>query len=257
MMRLQSEIKVTVKDKVIGGPKPLVCLPLVARETSELLEQTESLKRLAPDLLEWRIDGFAAVSNVSVCLAALKELQAAIGNIPLIFTCRIHAEGGLQALPQKVRLELVTAAIASGGLDIVDIELCNEPAFIESVKQTARENGSKLVLSYHNFTDTPEAGVIHDKLLQAQDAGADIAKVAVTPKNYADVLVLLSATYEARTGAVNVPIVTMSMGPEGGVTRVAGGLFGSDITFAVGKESSAPGQIPIEDLRKAMAVLYH
>jgi 3-dehydroquinate dehydratase-1 len=92
--------------------------------------------------------------------------------------------------------------------------------------------------------------------LQAQDMGADIAKLAVMPKNYTDVLTLLGATLRARTGAVKVPIVTMSMGPEGGVTRLAGGLFGSDITFAIGKEASAPGQIPIGALRQAMAVLY-
>jgi 3-dehydroquinate dehydratase-1 len=48
----------------------------------------------------------------------------------------------------------------------------------------------------------------------------------------------------------------MSMGPEGGLTRVAGGLFGSDLTFAIGKEASAPGQIPIGELRQAMTVLY-
>ena len=90
----------------------------------------------------------------------------------------------------------------------------------------------------------------------SQDLGADIAKIAVMPKDYADVLTLLGATLKARTGAVKVPIVTMSMGPEGEVTRVAGGLFGSDLTFAVGKEASAPGQIPITDLRQAMSVLY-
>jgi 3-dehydroquinate dehydratase-1 len=70
------------------------------------------------------------------------------------------------------------------------------------------------------------------------------------------VLTLLGATLKARTGAVNVPIITMSMGAEGEITRVAGGLFGSDLTFAVGKEASAPGQIPIKDLRQAMSVLY-
>ena len=81
-------------------------------------------------------------------------------------------------------------------------------------------------------------------------------KNKVMPKDYADVLTLLGATLKARTGAVKVPIVTMSMGPEGGVTRVAGGLFGSDLTFAVGKDASAPGQIPIGGLRQAMKLLY-
>ena len=82
--------------------------------------------------------------------------------------------------------------------------------------------------------------------------GADIAKVAVMPKNYKDVLVLLNATLKARTEHLEIPIITMSMGPEGGVTRLAGGLFGSDLTFAIGKEASAPGQIPIGELRQAM-----
>jgi 3-dehydroquinate dehydratase-1 len=48
----------------------------------------------------------------------------------------------------------------------------------------------------------------------------------------------------------------MSMGEQGAVTRLAGGLFGSDITFAVGKASSAPGQIPIAEMRAGMAVLF-
>jgi len=48
----------------------------------------------------------------------------------------------------------------------------------------------------------------------------------------------------------------MSMGPEGAVTRLAGGLFGSDITFAVGLQESAPGQIPIKELKRGMAPLY-
>jgi len=255
-MRLQSEIKVTVRDKVIGGSDPLICLPLVAEEKSDLLMQAKELKQLTPDLLEWRIDGYGAVEEPGSCLEALQDLQTIVGPIPLIFTCRIHSEGGFKEISQEARLKLVTTIIASGGIDLVDIELCNEPSFIETVKKAATENGTKLILSYHNFTDTPDESAIHDKLLQAQDLGADIAKLAVMPKNYADVLTLLGATLKARTGAVKVPIVTMSMGPEGGVTRLAGGLFGSDLTFAIGKEASAPGQIPIGALRQAMAVLY-
>jgi 3-dehydroquinate dehydratase-1 len=256
MMRIESDIKVTVKDKVIGGSDPLICLPLVASDKSDLLAQALELKQLNPDLLEWRIDGYEAIKDQSSCLEALQVLQDTVGPIPLIFTCRIHSEGGFKEIPQEARLGLITASIASGGIDLVDIELCNAPSFIDTVKKVARENGTKLILSYHNFTETPDENAIHDKLLQAQAMGADIAKLAVMPQNYADVLTLLGATLKARTGTVKVPIVTMSMGPEGGVTRLAGGLFGSDITFAIGKEASAPGQIPIGKLRQAMAVLY-
>jgi 3-dehydroquinate dehydratase-1 len=41
----------------------------------------------------------------------------------------------------------------------------------------------------------------------------------------------------------------MSMGRLGLASRAAGFLFGSDLSFAGGRQSSAPGQIPIAELR--------
>ena len=120
-MRLQSNKKVTVKNKVFGGPIPLICLPLVAKDRSALLQQTAELTRLDPDLLEWRIDGYDQVDDFSACLEALQALKAAMGSIPLIFTCRIHLEGGFKELSQETRLQLITAAIESGGVEIVDV----------------------------------------------------------------------------------------------------------------------------------------
>lgn len=255
-MRPQSEKKVTVRGKVIGGLDPLVCLPMVAGEKAELLGQAGELMPLAPDLLEWRIDGYDAVEDSAACLDVLAELKAVMGQTPLIFTCRIHAEGGFKEIPRDKRLKLITAALESGGVDLVDIEMCNDPDFVAAVKQQAADCGAKLILSYHNFTETPDEAFILDKLLRAQEMGADVAKVAVMPRDYGDVLTLLNATWKARNGKVRIPLVTLAMGPEGGVTRLAGGLFGSDITFAVGKKVSAPGQLPIGDLRQVMAVLY-
>lgn len=255
-MRPQSENKVTVRGKVIGGPDPLVCLPMVAGEKSELLAQAGELMPLAPDLLEWRIDGFDAVEDSTACLDALADLKAAMGQTPLIFTCRIDAEGGFREIPRDKRLKLIIAALKSGGVDLVDIEMCNDPDFVAAVRQTAADSGARLILSYHNFEETPEEAFILDKLAQAQEMGADVAKVAVMPRDYGDVLALLNATWKARSGKVRIPLVTLAMGPEGGITRLAGGLFGSDITFAAGKTISAPGQLPIGDLRQVMAVLY-
>jgi 3-dehydroquinate dehydratase I len=45
------------------------------------------------------------------------------------------------------------------------------------------------------------------------------------------------------------------MGGAGAVTRLAGGLFGSALSFAVGEQASAPGQWPIEELETALALL--
>lgn len=255
-MRLQSEKKITVRGKVIGGPDPMICMPLVAETKADLLSQAIDLTALAPDLLEWRVDGYGKVEDVGDSLQALTELRAAIGEIPLIITCRIDAEGGFKKIDQQVRLELITETIRTGAADIIDVEMCNERPFTDGVIEASRSHDARLIFSYHNFDKTPDEAFIHEKLVEAKDLGADIAKVAVMPGNYEDVLTLLSATLKARTEGLGIPIVTMAMGPEGAVTRLAGGLFGSDITFAIGKQSSAPGQIPIGALRKAMNVLY-
>ena len=255
-MRQQSKVPVTVRNTVIGGARPLVCLPLVAQDIDALLGQAKELVKLQPDLLEWRVDAFDKVTEVGECREALRRLRQVIGDIPLIFTCRIDREGGFKAIPEEKRLELITSLMATGLLDLVDVELCSGTEFLAAVRQAATAHGSKLIFSHHNFQETPDEAFIIGKLLEGQNAGADITKLAVMPKSYADVLTLLTATNKARNGAVTIPIVTMAMGAEGVVTRLAGGLFGSDITFAIGSKASAPGQVPIGELRTGMILLY-
>jgi 3-dehydroquinate dehydratase I len=255
-MRQQSKVQVTVRNTVIGGAQPLVCLPLVAKDRKALLGQAKELVALRPDLLEWRIDAFDQVTEVDECFTALRELRQEISDIPLIFTCRIDREGGFKAIPEEKRLELITSLMQAGELDLVDVELCSGAEFLAAVRAAAKTSGSKLIFSHHNFQETPDEAFIMAKLLEGQTAGADITKLAVMPKSYADVLILLSATNKSRNGAVTIPIVTMAMGSEGLITRLAGGLFGSDITFAIGSKASAPGQIPISQLRTGMELLY-
>lgn len=254
-MRLQSKKTVRVKDKVIGGPMPLACLPIVAENKSQLFGQAQELSLLEPDLLEWRIDGFDHAHLIEQSIDALRALCRQIDPIPLIFTCRVDREGGLQTIPRQSRLDLILASIKTRLPDIVDVELCNDEAFISSVIDACRTYNVKLILSFHDFEKTPEDGFILDKLVWARDLGADIAKVAVMPKTCKDVLTLMNVTLAARQ-KLEIPLVTMAMGEKGIVTRVAGGVFGSDITFAMGKTASAPGQISIQALRQAMATLY-
>jgi 3-dehydroquinate dehydratase-1 len=256
-VRPESKIKVNVRHTLIGGQTVAVCLPLVAGQRSVLLDQARHSARMKPDLLEWRIDHYDGVDDAAECLALLEALRTAIGDIPLIFTCRIHSEGGARQLPQHHRQKLIEGAIRSGHADIVDIEMRNAPDFIEAVKDACRTAGTPLMLSYHDFKETRTEGFIRDTLAQAWHLGADIAKMAVMPRGYEDVLTLMKATLRARRQAVDIPIVTMSMGAMGAITRIAGGLFGSDITFAMGEDASAPGQIPIQRLRQAMEAVYN
>ena len=71
--------------------------------------------------------------------------------------------------------------------------------------------------------------------------------MAKTPN---DVTALLAATAKARSTIVEGPMITLCMGEIGVITRLVGGNFGSDLTFAIGKESSAPVQVSVEYLRE-------
>ncbi len=254
-MRQKSREQVIIRDVAIGGEKPLICLPLLAKQKSDLFEQAGQAKIVMPDLLEWRVDCFEQAEDKDVCLQSLRELRKAIGSTPLIFTCRSHLEGGQNTMTEEKRLELISGALMTGDIDIVDIELSSGVDFVDSIKKIMEQTRSRLILSYHNFEKTPSEEFIVDKLVQAEEMGADIAKVAVMPENNRDVLTLMSATDRARTTFLRIPIVTMSMGSLGAVTRLAGGQFGSDITFATGAVSSAPGQLAIADVRMVMDIL--
>lgn len=253
-MRVQSKTKVKVKDKVFGGSKMLICLPLVSKNKEVLVEQAKEISSLNPDIIEWRVDFFDTVKDVNSVTHALKALSDVIGEIPLIFTCRHIKEGGKADITQEKRIEIIENSLKTGCIDIIDVEMFNDKEFLSKIKSAVNENGAKLILSHHNFNETPDEDFIVNKLVEGEELGADISKIAVMPKNYGDVLKLLNATYRARN-TVNVPIVTMSMGEIGGITRIGGGLFGSDMSFAVGKESSAPGQIPISDLKTVLNIL--
>ncbi len=255
-MRQQSKIKIDIRGTIIGGEQPCICLPLVSSGLDDLLSEAEELVARKPDILEWRVDAFSLYDDIESCIDSLTKLRSVIGEMPLIFTCRGDREGGLQKLSQQERQRLVVRAMATGLVDMVDSELDNNDLFLDTIIQESKSAGVALILSHHNFTETPAESFICDVLERAQEKGADIAKIAVMPNCYADVLTLLSATNISRIGNIRVPMITISMGVEGGVSRLAGGLFGSDVTFAAGRESSAPGQHAIDDLRAGMKLLY-
>ena len=136
---------------------------------------------------------------------------------------------------------------ASGLVDFIDFEMDNDPEHLRRVRESTRRHEVRLILSYHNLSYTPGLDYLVDRFLEAERLGADVAMVQVMPRDRADVLRLLAATAEADDKA-RIPLISMSVGPLGSVSRMVGGLFGSWLSFAVGESASAPGQIPIGDL---------
>lgn len=238
-----------------GGRMPAVCAPLVARTREALVAEAAAVAARQPDLLEWRVDFFAAIADAGEVLAAARALRAAAGGIPILFTRRAQREGGQPiAIGEPEVLALYEAVAASGCVDLMDFEMANAAADVGRVRELTRSRGLPLVLSFHDFQRTPSAADLAARFAQAHGLGADVAKIAVMPRSAQDVHTLLGATLAA-SESLPIPVVSMAMGPLGAVSRLCGGAFGSALTFAVGAAASAPGQMPIADVRAGLDIL--
>jgi len=247
---------VKVRNVSIGVGMPKICVPIVGRTRDEILETAKEILNSPADLVEWRADWFESVVDMKKVLKLLAELRTVLGDMPILFTFRTKAEGGERELHVKPYAMLNQMVIASGNIDLVDVEVFTAKDEVASIIETAHKYGVKVVGSNHDFAKTPDKDEIVRRLCCMQDIGVDIPKIAVMPQNKKDVLTLLSATEEMTSGHAKCPIVTMSMAGMGAVSRVAGEIFGSAITFGALQKASAPGQIRVEDLKKILEIMH-
>lgn len=247
---------IQLNGKPLGsGRFPAICMPLVGRTREQLLAEAVTVADRSPDLIEWRVDffqGIAESGEVVRLAAAIKEMS---GGLPLLFTRRSSREGGQEiALDEDQVVDLYRAVCEGGSVDFVDFEMGNDPAHVRQVRELSRANRVQLVLSFHDFNRTPDVAFLNERYAQAQALGADVGKVAVMPQSMDDVLALLTATLHS-SRKLDIPLIGLSMGGPGAITRLCGWAFGSALTFAVGQNASAPGQLPIGDLNAGLALL--
>lgn len=240
---------------VSDGKQALICTPLIGRSRDQILAEVNKVVAKKPDILEWRVDFFDAIGDTDQVIATANSIKAAAGAIPLLFTRRSINEGGEPiTLNEEEVVKLYEAVCARRSVDLVDFEMSNDLQHVRRVREASRANEIKMVMSFHNFSYTPAVAFLVQRFLEAERLGADVAKVAVMPRDLADVLALLTATQQA-SEKLRIPLISMSMGAYGSLTRMFGWVFGSAVTFAVGENSSAPGQVPIEDLNIVLGIL--
>jgi|LFRM01.1.fsa_nt_gb 3-dehydroquinate dehydratase-1 len=255
-MNFPGKIKdVRIKGRLIGGDKPALCVPLVEKTTAALAEAAGRLAALQPDIIEWRVDYFDRLDREREVMAALETVHREAAGIPLLFTCRHRREGGQADMAEEGRISLVKKALRSGLIDLLDLELLTEAREREAIIQEARQGGIYVILSFHDFRATPARDEMVEILVREQEAGADIAKIAVMPQNPYDVLSLLEAALIFRERYARIPAACMSMSRLGIISRIAGHLFGSAIIYAAQERPSAPGQLPLDGLRRCLELL--
>ena len=247
---------IVVKNVKIGEGMPKVCLPIVGHTQYEIVSQAMTIASLKPDIVEFRIDWFDSIFEDETVLDMLKQVRKLIGNLPLLYTFRRVEEGGLQKVNLKRYTELNKLAIESGLVDMVDIELMTGERTVKTIISCAKKHNVVVVVSNHDFEKTPTKAEMLERLDAMLELGADIPKIAVMPQDNKDVLRLLDITDTFHKKHQDIPVITMSMGGTGVVSRIACEIFGSAVTFGCARMQSAPGQIEADELARVLHVVH-
>lgn len=247
---------VTVRGLEIGMGEPKIIAPIVGKTSAEIVEEGKKIASAGADVIEWRADFYENVKAPAALSGTLKDLRTAVGNVPIIFTVRTDAEGGNIGVTDEEYCVLLKAAAATGEADFVDVELFRCGGEIGQLVRDIQAEKSLTVISNHDFHATPEKDELIRRLRRMEEVGGDILKIAVMPQSRGDVFALLEATSEMAEKYTEKPMITMSMGGLGAISRLTGEIFGSAMTFGTVGKSSAPGQIPLVELRAALGTIH-
>ena len=247
---------VVVRNIEIGSGMPKVCVPIVEKTREDILSTAKAICSTEADLVEWRADWYEDVSAFSEVIKTADMLRSILGETPLLFTFRSAREGGEKELSLESYAALLENVAKTGFVDLIDVEVFSGDDAVKNIIQTAHAHGVKVIASNHDFEGTPAREELIARLCKMQDLGADILKIAVMPQTRSDVLTLLSVTEEMSSLHTSRPVITMSMGRTGTLSRLCGEVFGSAVTFASFGKVSAPGQIAIEDLKAGLRLLH-
>lgn len=287
---------VQIRNLRLGEGRPKICVPLVGQKEEEIYQQARELLAVPADLVEWRADWFLGLKEKNRFLEVLRTLRQVLGERPVLFTIRTKGEGGEGQISFSEYQQLNLEAAQSGCVDLVDVEVFRMsvgqaeemlerpdrpgntelpengqsmekeratcmPEFLqkEGIGEFIRalqRTGVVVVGSSHDFEGTPRTDIMVECLRAMQELGVDICKLAVTPGEQADVRNLLEATWRMKTQYGDRPLITMSMGSLGVISRLAGELFGSSVTFGSVGKPSAPGQVEAGALAEYLELLH-
>ena len=216
----------------------MICIPIAAGTTDGAVERMERAAPLA-DCVELRIDRIPG--------ADLERLLKG-RHCPVIVTNRRWQEGGEVAGTEPERI----AALIRGarlGADYVDCEEATDPALKAELRSALAGGSARLICSWHDFSGTPAAEFLQEKLRACMADAPAIVKIVTHADTAADCLRVLELIPHAQQKGQ--AIAAFCMGSAGKISRVMAPLIGSAITFVSlePEEASAPGQLTIHELR--------
>lgn len=171
-------------------------------------------------------------------------------NPNLIITCRSNRAGGSKT--EKEALELITAAIRHGA-KYADVEIEASQDHLEYIKAYAVANSCKLIISYHNFTETPSLDELCQIRTLCERKGADVVKIVTTAHSTEDAMRVLSL-YNIRKDGPTIPLIAFAMGETGRFTRLSCLNLGAPFTYcSIDGAETAPGQYSADEAEQILS----
>jgi len=234
----------------------IVC---VLRELS--ISKALTALRRGADAVELRLDLFKPEEREATRVKAFVEALREEAKAGVILTNRSASEGGKFEGSEDERLSLLKEVLEASEADAVDVEYFADPRKRAEIVALSRKLNATVIFSFHDFAGMPDAAELEHLALKMHAEGADIAKIAVTPKTAEDALKLLELTLKLKASnaskagkgeaAGEKSVAFIGMGSVGRHLRVLAPIYGSALTygFLEGEESVAPGQLSISELR--------
>lgn len=220
-----------------------IVVPIMPRSLEEA-QAIELSKFDDVDIIEWRADFLSKEAIMAVAPAIFEKFAGR----EVLVTIRTDKEGGNIQLTDDEYVQLLKDINAIFNPDYIDFEYFSH---MDAFQQML--DFSNLVLSYHNFDETPEN--LMEAFSELTALAPRVVKIAVMPESEQDVLDLMNYTRGFKTLNPEQEYATMSMGKLGRISRLSGDVFGSSWSFASLEHVSAPGQIALADMKKIREVL--
>ena len=246
---------IRIKGLEIGTGRPKICAIVLGETEREILQLAERANEENCDMIEFRADHYSRILDLDAARTILGKIRK-ICKKPIIFTFRRKEEGGKRPTSLEYYKKLLLIVAQNWYADIIDVEasaVYDDLGFVNRLK----DYGAFVIISRHDFERTPSQEEIIQNFFAMQDLGADIVKAAYMPNSKRDVLNLINATENITSTFEACPVVAISMGHLGMITRILGEFIESAITFAAITKSSAPGQINIESLQEVLDIIHN
>ncbi len=216
----------------------MFCISLAETTYKDLYEKIKEASHYTK-LFELRVDYLNEID--------FKQLEEVL-KLPFkfVFTFRGHKEGGVKKVSDKFRLDGILWALDQK-FYLVDVEWSLFKKFYSQFKE---KDLTRILVSYHNFQNTPSHQFLAKILEEMKKKEIKKAKIVCMCKNLEDSFRLLDLIFLAKKKGIE--LISFGMGEKFKFSRILSLFCGAPFTYVAFSKNKklAPGQFDIKSAQR-------